>query len=84
MNLWISNRGEVACGKSPFHGGSYLASATKNGTKALTTINTPLDNWEHMPDSVSKEFELECEACEAEKTSRPHPLPMGVKQAEGG
>lgn len=83
-NLWISNRGEVVCGKSPLHGGSYLASAIKNLSQHQTQISTPLDHWMLVSESVAEEFELECEACAAEKSARPHPLPMGVKQAEGG
>ena len=83
MSLWISNRGEVACGRSATHGGAYLMSATDNGSKPLVTVDTPLDTWKLIPESVAKEFDLKCEGCVYEPP-RPDPLPMGVQQAEGG
>ena len=65
MSLYISNNGEVACGKSARHGGAYLATqAGKSPKKAQ--IETPIATWAQIPEEVEEEFGLICEACEQE------------------
>lgn len=62
--LYISNSGEVQCGKNSRHGGAYLASMLEANPEA-EEITTPLDVWKQVPDSLSSS--LVCEACEAER-----------------
>ena len=65
MKLYISNNGEVACGKNARHGGAYLATqVSKPPEKAQ--IETPITTWAQVPEDVEEEFGLICEACEQE------------------
>lgn len=66
--LYISNSGEVQCGKNARHGGAYLVSMIKADPEA-EEITTPLDVWKQVPDFVAWEFGLACETCEAERST---------------
>lgn len=77
MVLYVSNQGEIACGKNARHGGAYLAALAKNHP---VSIDTPLDTWKRMPPAVVEHQGLTCESCDREQ--RPYPLPRGVIEAE--
>ena len=65
MTLYVSNNGEVACGKNARHGGAYLATqVVKSPEKAR--IETPITTWFQVPEDMEEEFGLICEACEQE------------------